>query len=103
MAKRATARKGTDHLGAAVTALTTNQPYMAVRDDALNALVNDPRGPLVEFNEQVRDGDKIAWRATALGAPLGTRWGRCGAPREDMPQPPVTGRGGPAETVRFEP
>jgi len=78
MAKKATTRKSTkasggagtpaprDLLGEAVAARASNVPMMATETE-MSALVSDPRGPLVEFNNTVRDGDKIAYRATELG------------------------------------
>lgn len=95
MAKR-TVRKtgGPDYLGSAVTALTTNAPFMATRAE-MDALLKDPRGALVEFNENVRDGEKIAWRATALGAQVHANGG------VQPQQPAPTGWGsGPAAPVQ---
>lgn len=88
MAKRASTRKSVDHLGAAVTAMTTGQPYMATPSD-MAPLLSDPRGALVEFNDQVRDGDKIAYRATPLGAQIHANGG-AGAPQS---QPAAWGTG----------
>jgi len=55
-----------DYLGEAVASRVSNIPMM-VEKDAMLALINDPRGPLVEFNENMADGNKIAFRATELG------------------------------------
>lgn len=55
-----------DLLAEAVNALNTNQPLMATEAE-MSALLHDPRGPLVEFNANFKQGDKIAFRATAFG------------------------------------
>lgn len=65
-ASAATDTTGRDLLGEAVNATKTNQPLMATQAEMAH-LVNDPRGPLVEFNAQMAQGDKIAFRATELG------------------------------------
>jgi hypothetical protein len=55
-----------NYLAEAVNALNTNTPLMATEAE-MAPLLNDPRGPLVEFNRAVAQGDKIAFRATQLG------------------------------------
>jgi hypothetical protein len=53
-------------LSAAVAALTNGQPLMATHAE-MAPLVNYEGGHLVECNEAVKDGDKVAWRASARG------------------------------------
>lgn len=86
-----------DLLAEAVNALNTNTPLMATEAE-MDALLKDPRGALVEFNANMRSGDKIAFRATALGvqvasnpaanAPPAPAWGApAGAPAPQAPAP----------------
>lgn len=94
-------------LAEAVSALLSNLPMPATKDE-MAVLLNDQRGPLVEFNENATfDGGKIAFRATALGQQVhaasaqpqaGAAWG--GAPQSvttitpaDVGKLPVGGAG----------
>ena len=58
-------------LAEAVKALNANTPFMATEAD-MAALLKDNRGPLVEYNAAIKDGDKIAFRATPLGSSVYT-------------------------------
>lgn len=60
------AQPARNYLAEAVVALNSNTPLMVTHSE-MASLLNDPRGALVEFNENVKDGDKVAYRATALG------------------------------------
>jgi len=82
-----------DLLAEAVKARTDNVPLMATEAEMAH-LVNDPRGPLVEYNANMRQGDKIAYRATELGMNVHANPGG-GAP---APQA-VWGAPAPAATV----
>ena len=53
-------------LAEAVQATNTGQPLM-ITEAEMAALTNDQRGPLVEFNPTMRNGELVAFRATALG------------------------------------
>lgn len=64
--KEAAAEAPRNLLAEAVNARTTNAPLMASKAE-MQALLTDQRGPLVEFNETIAQGDKIAFRATELG------------------------------------
>lgn len=55
-----------DLLAEAVQARNTGTPVMATEAE-MSALVNAPGGALVEYNKQVVQGDKIAFRASELG------------------------------------
>jgi hypothetical protein len=58
-----------DLLTKAAQASATGQPFMATETE-MTGLLTDPRGPLVEFNKDFRNGDQIAFRATALGVQM---------------------------------
>ncbi len=79
MAKKAPTLKDNERrlLAEAADALTTNNPGMATKAD-LKALLTYPAdhgGPLVEVNEGIKDGDKIAFRATPNGVAVATTLG----------------------------
>lgn len=81
-----------DLLGEAVVALNTNVPMQASQAE-MQALIGDSRGPLVEFNDNVKfDGDKIAFRATELGRSV---WS---PPQASQPSQPMAW-GTPAASV----
>jgi hypothetical protein len=61
------AAAGRNLLAEAVQALNTNVPLFASVAE-MQPLLTDQRGPLVEYNEQMKQGDNVAFRATALGA-----------------------------------
>lgn len=54
------------HLAATVAAFASGQAYMATVAE-MKPLVDYEGGALVECNEAVKDGDKIAWRPTPRG------------------------------------
>lgn len=93
-------------LAEAVNALNTNTPMMATEAE-MDGLLKDTRGPLVEFNNNMRSGDKIAFRATALGVQVNSgqapapvaAWGAPGpAPAAPAPTPPATPAAASANT-----
>lgn len=55
-----------DLLAEAVAARATGTPLMASEAE-MQAFLVDPRGPLVELNRSIQQGDMIAFRATELG------------------------------------
>lgn len=104
--KKATAASR-DLLGEAVNASNTGTPFMATEAE-MSGLLKDTRGALVEYNATIKDGDKIAFRATALGvqvhsaakpqstpapAPAPATWG---APAAPMATPPAPAPAAPA-------
>lgn len=88
-------------LAEAINATNTGAPLMATEAE-MDGLLKDPRGPLVEFNANMRQGDKIAFRATALGvsvgsAPAAPAAGGWGAPQGGpAPQPQAPANPAPA-------
>lgn len=65
-AEAAKAGAGRNLLAEAANARNTNTPLMATEAE-MHALLMNPTGPLVEFNADMRSGDKVAFRATDLG------------------------------------
>lgn len=98
------AAKTAGQLASAVNALNTNQAFMATEAE-MSALLNDPRGPLVEFNPNMRNGEQVAFRATQLGvqahasasaAPAAAGWG---SPSPSSPAPGPAPSQGSAQPV----
>lgn len=80
-----------DLLAEAVNARISNAPLMATEAE-MDALLKDPRGPLVEFNVNMRSGDKLAFRATELGVQVKQAGGASQAapPQAAWATPPAT-------------
>lgn len=76
-------------LAAAVAAVQSNQVFYATKAD-MQGLIAHSNGQLVEYNENMKQGDKIAFRPTALGMQA-LASGAFGAPQPPAAPAPTPG------------